>query len=663
MHVDPNLPLAGIAIAIGLVAIWANPERLINRIFFTASVHVAIWIWALHLTIVGQNGFFWLHVTDAVGAAFPFHLWLVKEAMAEEGSFGKILWRGSVWFAATLCLMAVVFTPWFIPPNSSGAHRLYGPGYYFYMFGIVFSTLLLLRGTLLQARHQVGVRRAELQIFLVGGCGALVMTVGVMALKTFFRVAPWFTELRMLGVMAFYGCTVVAITTHRVFNARQLLVLAVQNILLIGIVTGEIWILDGLIKYILSPYPAIFVATGIALWSASLLHKWLDQRLQFYPEGARTRAAAFELAQSGLPVDRLIQECLGILKGWGKSDHAMLLHGNQGAWRGEQSDADDSAAIEILRGLSWATPERLSRDRSTADHRLLSRFLTGRRLGIAVVVQGPTLSVFAGVAASASRRPYTYPQVNQLLELVTIFEGAVERASLSAKAQHSEQLATVGLLGASLAHEIRNPLVSIKTFVQLLPTRHGDPVFREKFFRLMSTEVDRIDRLTEQLLELASPHAYLAQMVELHAVLKASGELIGPKAADKRVEIQWDLRAEPDQAFTDPSALKQVLLNLCFNAIQAMEVQSADRWIRISTRRTDRTVQMLVADSGPGIPLEMHARLFQPFQSTKSTGFGLGLAICRDILTGLGGDIQADPPVAGHGATFRVTFPCQPSSS
>jgi signal transduction histidine kinase len=351
-----------------------------------------------------------------------------------------------------------------------------------------------------------------------------------------------------------------------------------------------------------------------------------------------------------------------ILKGWGKSDHAVVMFGSQGSWQGGgQRDAGDDAAIEALRTLSWVTPERLSRNKRSAQQTVLTEFLAAHRLEVAVLVDGPTLTVLAGVGVSASRRPYTYPQVTLLLELATIFEGAFERANLSAKAQHAEQLATVGLLGASLAHEIRNPLVSIKTFVQLLPTRHQDPVFREKFFRLMSAEVDRIDRLTEQLLELASPHAYNSQLIDLHPILRASLELVAPKAADKRVDLQVDLQAEPDQAYTDPSAVKQVLLNLCFNAIQAMEKQEANRWVRISTRRTAAALEMAVADNGPGIPQEMHARLFQPFQSTKSTGFGLGLAICRDILTGLGGDIRVDPPASGQGATFRVTFPCQPS--
>jgi signal transduction histidine kinase len=105
------------------------------------------------------------------------------------------------------------------------------------------------------------------------------------------------------------------------------------------------------------------------------------------------------------------------------------------------------------------------------------------------------------------------------------------------------------------------------------------------------------------------------------------------------------------------------MLNLCFNAIQATESRDGERWVRVSTRNTSDGIEMAVEDSGPGIAAEIRPKLFQPFQTTKSTGFGLGLAICSDILNKLHATISVDPPVPGRGAAFRVVFPCQPLSS
>jgi signal transduction histidine kinase len=272
------------------------------------------------------------------------------------------------------------------------------------------------------------------------------------------------------------------------------------------------------------------------LIAAALVRSWIDSRFQYYPQATAARQEAFAVASRESQTDKLERGFLKILKGWGQTDHAVLLSGNAEMLRGSNLELDvNCVAVQALRQLRWITPERLGREKTTPERAVLAELLSQQKLGVLILKEGPSLMVLVGAGVAASRRPYTYPQVTQLMELGSIFGGALERAHLTEKMQHAEQLATVGLLGASLAHEIRNPLVSIKTFVQLLPTRHQDPTFREKFFRLMTEEVNRIDRLTEQLLELASPRAYSAQMVELHSVLKASLELVAPKAADKRV--------------------------------------------------------------------------------------------------------------------------------
>jgi signal transduction histidine kinase len=307
------------------------------------------------------------------------------------------------------------------------------------------------------------------------------------------------------------------------------------------------------------------------------------------------------------------------------------------------------------------TPERLARQKLDGAELELQKFMAREQLGVIAVCGSQGLNVVLAVGVPETRRPFTYPQVAQLVELAAIVESALERSHYSVKAQHAEQLATVGLLGASLAHEIRNPLVTIKTFVQLLPHHYQDAAFREKFFHLIGDEVARIDRLTEQLLDLATPRVYTAGEVDLHPVLLASLELVAAKAADRHIRIITDLLASPDRVCTDATAAKQVLLNLCFNALQAVETREGEHWVRVSTRNHGGGIEVVVEDSGAGIDPEIIPRLFQPFQSTKSTGFGLGLAICRDILTELKATITVDPPVPGRGATFRVNFPCQAS--
>ncbi|MBI5690858.1 MAG: hypothetical protein HZC55_12285 [Verrucomicrobia bacterium] len=466
-------------------------------------------------------------------------------------------------------------------------------------------------------------------------------------------------------IIVFYVGTVIAITTHRIFDARQIVVFFFQKISLIVVVSAIAYSFYSTSVFFVPSIVGFVGTIAVALVARSVLSGWLDRVFEFYPEGNNARQAVLLAAQRGTRMDDLEAAFCGVLRGWGQSEKAVVDCDSGKSLSGVEYDVSRLQSIRrAMRQLRWITPERLARERSTSERADLAEFLRVSQLGVLVYAEGPSLTVLVGVGVGAARRPYTYPQVTQLMELASIMESALERAHFSAKVQRTEQLATVGLVGASLAHEIRNPLVSIKTFVQLLPTHHQDPAFREKFFRLIGSEVDRIDQLTEQLLDLSAPRAYAAVEVALHEVMRSSLELVTAKAADKQVAFSADFSARPDTVFTDPAAAKQVMLNLCFNAIQAVDAHRGEEcWVRVATRNVDGGVEMSVSDSGPGIAPEMRDRLFQPFQTTKSTGFGLGLAICRDILANLHASISVDPPVAGKGATFRVTYPCQVSLS
>jgi signal transduction histidine kinase len=656
-----------VALVVGLITLWSNPKRTVNRLFFTASMHVSVWLLSLRAVFFfgDANAVFWIRTTAAIGGILSAHAWLIKEAITGRLNLRDRKWRLRLlgWILVSVVLVTICYTNAFIPPYSTAEHRVRGWGFYVHTVGSLLLWGIIAYECYKDVRQSTGVKRVELQVWLIAVCGTAISIIVLMGLGG-VAARNRFTSLQPLLVLALYGGTALAITTHRIFDARQIITVVVERSILILVVSVIFWALRYSLQAVVPDVISLVASMAVVLWLASILGSWLDRRLNLFPKAIEARKAAFDAARRESRQERLESAFLGILKGWGQTESALILVGEDGVLRGGSVEIKaDSTVLRTLQRLRWATPERLAREKTAADRTLLSAFLTENQLGVAVIDDRSTLNVVVGVGVPVSRRPYTYPQVTQLMELVSIFEGAFERANLISKAQHSEQLATVGLLGASLAHEIRNPLVSIKTIVQLLPTRHNDPVFRDKFFRLMSDEVNRIDRLTEQLLELASPKAYEPEMIELHSVILSSLELVAPKAADKRVKVVTELQASPDRVFSDPSAVKQVTLNLCLNAIQAMESQGGERWIKINTRNGPGIIETRISDNGPGIDPAMHARLFQPFQSSKSTGFGLGLAICRDIMTSLDADISVEPPVAGQGATFRLVIPCQPSSS
>jgi signal transduction histidine kinase len=667
MRLDINLAVAFVAAAVGVLAFFSNPKRLLNRIFLTLSFHAALWLIARELMFRSTEGLFWLRISAAIGAFFPLHFWVVKEVVAERL---VVRCRGRLtflpWLISGILLAGIPLTDWFIPSDSTAEDRRWGAGYLAYAVALIFCYAELIRQTISQIRRESGVKKIELQLLLYGGCGVAGGILVLMAIRLVWDDLWWLrVNPQAVAVLVFYTATVVVMTTSRVFDARQIVRVAGSWIALIAAIAAFSHFIFRALSSVASEFVSLFASTALSIVFFSWFRVLLIRLLEFYPEAEAARQAAFAAAQRESRVDRLEQSFVSIIRGWGQSEIAILLQGAKGMLSGSGIDlARQGAELSALSLLRWATPERLAREKPTPERQELARFLEQHGLGVLVLAEGPSLTAVIGVGVGASRRPYTYPQVTQLLELASIMESALERAHFSAKVQHAEQLATVGLLGASMAHEIRNPLVSIKTFVQLLPTHYQDPAFREKFFRLIGSEVSRIDQLTEQLLDLSTPRTYAATRQSLHAVLQSSLDLVTAKAADQGVEVRTEFLADPDAVYTDAAAARQVMLNLCFNAIQAVEAHaSGERWIRIATRNTAAGVEMVVTDNGPGIAPEMQQRLFQPFQTTKSSGFGLGLAICRDILANLGATITVDPSVPAAGATFRVVFPCQASSS
>jgi signal transduction histidine kinase len=667
-------------VVVGSLILWSNPRRAVNRVVFSCSLHLALWLACLHLARTpGLDGLFWVRSACVVGASVPIHFWLVLHgALSTEhvASVGRFFRRNLVWVAVTLILTFLPTTYFFIPEDSTDAARRFGPGYDLYIGSVAALYGFLAVAAYIGSRRLSAGRRLELQVWLFGGC---TMTTLILLLMLLNRIHPWNSDLvriyQPVVVMVFYAGTAIAITTGRLFDGRQLFVMVLQKVVLVLCVAGVAYQLDAWIASLLIPDPArdpsellkwgAWLATSaMALWFAGALNSALNRWLKVFPEATEARRAAFEAAKAELTLDGLEQVFLSVLRGWGKAEHVLVLSGPKDDIKGCGIRLPPNAPmVDTLRRIRWVTPERLARERADPEREDLRRFMHDHQLGVLVCSRGLTLTILVGVGVPISRRPYTFPQVQQLIELAEIMESALERAHFAMRAQQAERLATVGLLGAGVAHEIRNPLVTIKTFVQLLPQRHQEDGFRRKFFQLISEEITRIDRLTERLMELGSPRSYFMVAQPLHPLLRGTLELVEPKATDHGVDIATDLQATPDVIDTDAAAARQVLLNLCLNAVHAMQSSTGPRRLNLTTRNVPGGIEVCITDTGPGLASEMLPRLFTPFQSTKSTGFGLGLAISSEIMSGLKGTIAADPPAAGQGATFRLIFPCPSPSS
>lgn len=663
MLITSGYLVAIIVVLVGGTICWANPSRIVNRWVFTCSAHIALWLVLVNNARTSSDPLFWIRLSSAVGALAHIHFWFVKETITVGSDFSlrKTFRKSIPWVIIAGILFVICFTEYFIPSASTRANRLYGQGYYLYIYGILISYGILIVVSLRQTKFLTGARRLELQVWLLGGCtmaGAILlsMLLGAM-LRSSLRLQPYI-------VLIFYSATAWGVTMHRIFDARHILAVGAQRFLLVLVTAGVAYGINTVLAMAIPSSIAFVISVALTLWLAAELNQLLNSFFKLYPRAAKARQAAFEVGQREIRMDPLLESFHEVLQGWTQTEKSLILISEDEVFRSEGIEIKaDSPVIVALEVDGWGTPEQIARQRLTVERYELGRFLEKEGLGALVLCTGPLAAIIIGVQVRPSRRPYTYPEIEQLKELASIVQSSVARCLLSAKAQRAEQLATVGLLGAGVAHEIRNPLVSIKAFVQLLPQHYHDPLFRERFFTLIGGEVARIDQLTEQLMNLAKPRHYYAVPCSLHAIVMSSLELVKPRAVAKAVRLEMNCAASPDTVLTDPNAIRQVILNLCLNAIQAQEDRDTERWVRIVTQRKENGIEVTMTDNGPGIAESIRPRLFEPFRTTKSSGFGLGLAVCGEILSSLNATIAADPFHPGQGATFRMLFPCPPPTS
>jgi two-component system sensor histidine kinase HydH len=237
---------------------------------------------------------------------------------------------------------------------------------------------------------------------------------------------------------------------------------------------------------------------------------------------------------------------------------------------------------------------------------------------------------------------------------VILFRDMTELRRLEEEIARSRRLASLGSLAAGVAHEIRNPLSSIKGFATWFRERYRDNPEDRETAEVMIREVDRLNRVITQLLEFARPLAMNRVPTLLPAVIRHALKMVEGEARKKEVALETDLSAQIGEVSLDADRMTQVFLNLCLNAIAAMEPGGV---LRVSlAQRDERTVRITIADTGAGIPKEDLPRVFDPYFTTRSSGTGLGLAIVHKIVEAHGGEVRLESE-PGKGTTATILLP------
>jgi len=354
---------------------------------------------------------------------------------------------------------------------------------------------------------------------------------------------------------------------------------------------------------------------------------------------------------------------------WDKASQRYVLTASHGPRR---LAVQSRYALEMTHALiQWLHEHRrvLSKEElAQAPHPTIDQELTN--LGASLIVPGlieHELVGFLALGEKLSGAGYSPDDLNAFSTLANEAAVAIENAKSYEelvkvndqlriaynRLVEQERFAAAGQFATGMAHEIKNPLSAIKTFAEYLPEKYQDPMFREKFFRIVQAEIDRINTIVRELLDFAKPSPLQLQPIDVSQLLEDTLGLLSNQLLKQGVDVR---RSFHDNGFTiqaDPNQLRQVILNVLLNSLEAMP--SGGR-LEVSTTVRDGQAILRVIDTGCGIPPEHQGKLFDPFFTTKERGMGLGLAIVKGVVERHGGRITISSR-PGAGTTVELALP------
>ncbi|MGD9208283.1 MAG: ATP-binding protein, partial [Syntrophobacterales bacterium] len=294
-------------------------------------------------------------------------------------------------------------------------------------------------------------------------------------------------------------------------------------------------------------------------------------------------------------------------------------------------------AAEILPPELWQMTERMATKRTIVEEELDCQTTRGTGLPLKVSAAG------------------LHGEDNTFLGYVFIFRDLMEVRRLQQEVERSKRLASLGSLAAGVAHEIRNPLSSVKGFATYFRDKLKDNPQDRDTATTMIQEVERLDRVIGQLLEFARPSTLRIKPVRVADLIQHSLKLIDGDAQAKGIAIKSEVPANLPDVLIDADRMSQVLLNLYLNSLQAMDAQGILE-VKVARDETRKLTTIIVADNGGGIDAADQEHIFDPYFTTKPDGTGLGLAIVHKIIDAHHGTVKVKSK-PGLGTTITLILP------
>ncbi|MEE9612479.1 MAG: ATP-binding protein [Desulfatiglandales bacterium] len=343
-----------------------------------------------------------------------------------------------------------------------------------------------------------------------------------------------------------------------------------------------------------------------------------------------TRIKAFsDNVVENMPIGLLAIDADGRIASFNQTAESVLGHSSR--------EILGKKANEALPRQLWTLTEELETEKGIMEKEIDCRLENGKRIPMDVSV-----SLLEGDG-------------HTFLGYIILFRDLTEVQDLKREVERSHRLASLGKLAAGIAHEIRNPLSSIKGFATYFGERYKEVPEDQKTAEIMVREVDRLNRVIGELLEFARPMAVQKKPTSIHSAIQHSLKMIERDAEAKNVEISTSLSPEIKEVLIDPDRINQVLLNLYLNAMEAMKT-GGTLSVKLSRDGDHQKVKIDISDTGTGIKKGDLVHIFDPYFTTKQSGTGLGLAIVHKIMESHKGEVKVESEV-GQGTTVSLLIP------
>jgi len=236
---------------------------------------------------------------------------------------------------------------------------------------------------------------------------------------------------------------------------------------------------------------------------------------------------------------------------------------------------------------------------------------------------------------------------------ISVFQDLTQLKEMEAEVKRKEKWAFIGELSASIAHELRNPLASLKGSIEMLKNGYIPREHADRLMEIAISEMNRLNSIITDFLQYARPRGPKKRQFDVSATIREVITLVQSSINGKDIKLSADLK-EKEIINADPDLLRQVLWNLCKNAVEAVRDKGV---VEIKAERKDSTFEIIFKDNGQGLSNDEMDKIFLPFYTTKEEGTGLGLAIADKIIEEHGGKILVWSDGKGKGATFKVVIP------